>query len=223
MATVTNTDFVFDASGLGNSDPYTITGVTEIDAAANDVQILNGGLTSSLGQSGTDVDFRLRKNGTATASTLRSSAEADGAGSYNKVGVCMLASDGAGIGMFVSFGGFFSVYEWNASGVIGTTHFLDEEPTTVADGERIHMEYDTATGVMRFYKESTQLTTLNLTDTSFTSTAMMPGWAMFGGDADMAMFVSIGADYLSGGGGGGTQSIVTAHPQRNRRTVGRRM
>jgi hypothetical protein len=223
MTTCANTDFVFNAAPVGDTDPYTITGAALIaaDEAVNNTQILSGSLCNSeTTGGGTDVVFRVRKSGTATATTLRASCEMTGGGSYNRKGPCMLAADGAGIGLFVSDNAFFHVLEWNAAGTVGTIHFEDEEPTTLVNGDRIHMEFDTATGIMRFYKEATQLTSLNLTDTSFNATAMMPGWAIYGADADMAGWTSIGADYLSGGGGGGGNFVGGMIVQVTRRIAG---
>lgn len=210
MTTVTNTDYVRNAAPIGDTNPYTITGLTEIDAATNNVQVRSGSFdnTDPLAN-GNDILWRLRVDGTATATTLRASVEMKGDGDYNRRGPAMLNSSGAGYAVLCAYGGFLDLVEFGADGVITTAHVEGHELVApLTNGQRLHMEYDPGTGQIRVYAESTQVTELNLTDATYTT--LMPSFVMGGADQAMETFISIGADYLSAGS---SFSLTVDHAQ----------
>lgn len=200
MATVTNTDYVRDFSGVADTDPYTVSGLSEIGGPNN--RVISGALCNINGaSSGTTVDWRNRVTGTATATLLRASAEYKGTGTYNVKGPAIFNASGAGYFLGINYNQFAILYLVAADASQSALASFNIG-AGFADGNRIHLTLDTTTGDLRCYNEASLMSSLNATDTTY-NTGMMPGWGMLGHDGGMPGFISIGADYLSGGGGGG--------------------
>jgi hypothetical protein len=199
-ATVTNTDFVANFSGVGDTNPYTVTGVTEIDGP-NSVRVVSGAIRNVAGN-GAGADWRLRINGTATATTIRASVELAGGGSYNRKGPAILNASGEGYAFLTSYNNDGFLYEIASDGT--ATLLVNEDLTsyTLVSGSRIHLELDPATGALRCFAEGVQITAMNTTDATFNA-SMMPGVAQFGADAGMDVAISIGGDYLASSGSSG--------------------
>lgn len=203
MATVTNTDFVRDFSGVADTNPYAVSGVTEIDGV-NDDRIISGALCNVAGASAGDtVEWRHRITGTAGQSLLTASVEMKGTGSYNVKGPGIFAADGSGYFFGVNFNQFHYLYRVNADQTKVELASFDAG-SGFADATRLHLTLDTSNGQLRCYNEGTLITDLNATDTTY-NTGLMPGFAMLGMDGGMPGFISIGGDYGATSGASETE------------------
>lgn len=171
MTTVVG-DFVIDFSGLSAIDPYIHADITEIDGAA---EIIVNSTHPEFVQKAISSPERFRYNGTVTNTTIKASIEIAQDNTYFAYGPALIAANGEGYVVTITYGIYITIYKITAAGVKTGLSTGEQESSAFTAGDRLHLELDTLTGAITIQVES-DTPIFDFTDTSY-DTGLAP--AMF--------------------------------------------
>ena len=191
MTTVVNPDFVIDFKTESTADPYTHSDITNIDSTA---ELVTNGSFNEFRPNASGVQ-RFRYNGSVTAGTIISSIEIAQSNSGDGFGPAIVASNGEGYVVRISYGENVGLWRVTSGGSLTDIGLSEEYTGGYTAGDRFHLTLVLSTGQVLVHKEASEL--FDITDTTY-DTGLAPAmYFNYGGNG--AGIASFGGDTLAAG------------------------